>query len=299
MKFGHLEDISSIDFSLPSDHSITAKVLSNKPARQVKVYAGCPVWADKGFMGRIYPKGTKAKDYLKVYATQFNAIELNATGYQIPTKEEVRAWTSVVPKGFVFCPKISQPISHVRPLAKDREALNRFCDAMHQFGKHLGTVFLQLHPSFAPARFDDLLNFFDIWDTSLPLHIELRHPDWFSDPKLQTKLFAEMRKRKIGTVITDTAGRRDAVHQGLTTRSAFIRFDGNDLHRTDLTRIDEWAAHIKNWIDHGLREVYFFPHTTAKYLNPELSNYFLMRINQLHGSSYTLATITEKRNSAD
>jgi uncharacterized protein YecE (DUF72 family) len=291
MKFGHLDEIGSIDFSLPPDHPHNGKVLKGKPAKQAKVYSGLPEWGNDGFPGKIYPKGTKPKDYLKFYSQQFNVIEQNMTLYRIPTRKMVEGWVSVVPKGFLFCPKVSQPIVQVKPLGRNRPALTEFCDSMHTFGDHLGTVFLQLHPTFAPTRYDDLVNFFDLWDSTLPLHVELRNEGWFADKDLLNKLFDEMRNRKIGTVITDTAGRRDAAHMGLTTPSAFIRFDGNELHRTDFTRIDEWALRIKHWIDNGLQTVYFFLHTPTKSLTPEMSNHFLTRMNALCGSKLKLAVI--------
>jgi len=210
---------------------------------------------------------------------------LNATGYRIPSIKTVEGWLATVPKDFIFCPKISQPISQVKPLGRDKNALKEFCDAMHAFGNQLGTVFLQLHPNFAPTRYDDLVAFFDLWDSTLPLHVELRHAGWFADRPLLDNLFEEMRKRKIGTVITETAGRRDAVHQCLTTPSAFVRFDGNELHPTDFTRMDEWAHILKRWIDNGLETVYFFLHTPTKSLTPEMSNYFIERMNTLCGLS--------------
>src|SRR2546423_14184096 len=116
---------------------------------------------------------------------------------------------------------------------------------MAAFWDHLGVVVLQLHPMFSSKRFDDLVYFFDLWDHTYPLHVELRHADWFSEPSMLENLFEEMRKKKVGTVITDTPGRRDVLHMGLTTPTAFIRFEGNELHRSDFTRIDAWCDRIK------------------------------------------------------
>ncbi len=291
MKFGHLDEIGTIDFSMPPDHPMTANILKGKPAKQPRIFSGLPEWGNDGFPGKIYPKGTKPKEFLKYYAQQFSVIEQNMTLYRIPTRTMVEGWISVVPKGFLFCPKVSQPISQVKPLGRNSNALMEFSDAMHTFGDRLGTVFLQLHPTFSPQRFDDLVNFFDLWDSTLPLHVELRQADWFSDPELLNRLFEAMRERKIGTVITDTAGRRDALHMGLTTPTAFIRFDGNELHKTDFTRMDAWALRIKQWIDNGLQTVYFFLHTPTKSLTPEMSNYFLERMNALCGLHLKLATI--------
>lgn len=297
MKFGHLDDISNIDFSLPPDHPMTVQILNKKPVKKPNIYSGLAEWGNDGFPGKIYPKGTKPKDYLRFYAEQFNSIEQNMTLYRIPTRKMVEDWISVVPEGFIFCPKVSNPIVQVKPLGRNRAALTEFFDSMHTYGGHLGTVFMQMHPTFSPQRYDDLLNFFDLWDESrtngapLPLAVELRHKDWFSNSELLNSLFEEMRKRNIGTVITDTAGRRDANHMCLTTTSAFIRFDGNELHPTDFTRLDAWAKHLKHWVDHGLQTVYFFYHTPTKSLTPEMSNHFLTRMNKLCGLNLKLAVI--------
>jgi uncharacterized protein YecE (DUF72 family) len=283
MKFGHLDEVSRIDFSLPPDHPITAKVLKGKPTKHPKIFSGLAEWGNEGFPGKIYPKSAKAKDYLKLYGEQFKIVELNATGYRIPSVKTVEGWIGAVGKDFIFCPKVSQPISQVKPLGRDKNALQQFYDAMRAFGDHLGTIFLQLHPTFSPNRYDDLVNFLGEWDPTFPLHVELRHADWFSNPEVLNNLFEEMRKLKIGTVITDTPGRRDVLHMGLTIPSAFIRFEGNELHRTDFTRIDAWANHLKHWIDRGLETIYFFPHTTTKALTPEMSNHFIAKMNTLCG----------------
>ncbi len=295
MDFGRLEDISGVRFSLPPDHPLTAKVLGKSSKKKPDIFAGCPVWGDPKFVGSIYPKGTKAKDFLKIYSTKFNAIELNATGYGVPTREAVEAWTNTVVEGFVFCPKVSKQISHSTPLAKDKAALQLFCENVHAFGDHLGTAFLQLPPYFSPARIDQLLGFIERWDPTLPLHIELRHPDWFTGDTPLNDLFSFMHEHNVGTVITDVTGRRDVLHQCLTTRSAFIRFDAHDLHPTDFERLDEWAMLIKSWIDHGLEKLFFFVHTPEKYLTPQLSNHFLKRMKALSGLDLKLAEMTEPR----
>ncbi|HET6401987.1 MAG TPA: DUF72 domain-containing protein [Candidatus Kapabacteria bacterium] len=294
MKFGHLDEISQIDFSMPPDHPVTAKVLDKKPVKHPNIYSGLAEWGNEGFPGKIYPKGTKAKDFLKLYGEQFKIVELNATGYRIPSVKTVEGWISAVGKDFIFCPKVSQPISQVKPLGKDPRALQQFYDAMRAFGDHLGVVFLQLHPTFSPNRYDDLVNFFDTWDHTFPLHVELRHADWFSNPEVLNNLFEAMRKRKIGTVITDTPGRRDVLHMGLTMPTAFIRFEGNELHPTDFTRLDAWTEHIKLWLDRGLETIYFFPHTTTKALTPEMSNHFLTQMNKLYRLDLKLAKIEEQ-----
>ena len=61
-------------------------------------------------------------------------------------------------------------------------------------------------------------------------------------------------------MITDTAGRRDALHMCLTTAAVFIRFVGSAPHPSDRSRIAEWIDRIGRWTDSGLEELYFFIH---------------------------------------
>lgn len=281
MKFGHLDDVNGIDFTLPEDHPFSEKVLNGKAPRHPHIYSGLAEWGNEGFPGKIYPRGTKAKDFLRLYAQLFTCVELNATGYRVPSVKTVEDWVSQVPKGFIFCPKVSLPISVTNPLGKNERALSQFTEAMHAFGDHLGTVFLQLRPNFVSKRFEDLIHFLDIWDASLPLHVELRHPSWFNDAELLEKLLDDFKKRETGLVITDTPGERELVHMALTVPEVFIRFEGNELHKTDFTRLDAWAKRIKKWVDKGLKKAYFYHHTTTKALTPEMSNHFTAKINKL------------------
>jgi hypothetical protein len=54
----------------------------------------------------------------------------------------------------------------------------------------------------------------------------------------------------------------------------------NDLHQTDYTRMNEWIARLKHWIDNGLEEVFFFIHTPTHELMPEIVIYFINEFNK-------------------
>ena len=281
MKFGRASDLSNLDLTLPADHPLTSAVLSGRKKRGCEIYVGCPVWAEPKMVGIVYPKGTKPADYLKAYATQFNAIELNATGYGTPSEVEVGAWVKSVGKALKFCPKIPRQISHTNPIAKNSRELSDFLDRLPHFRKNLGPTLLQLSPHFSPDRISQLWDFCDKWDPTFPLQIELRHEGWFADPTAFASLVQQLRKRKVGLAITDVTDRRDVLHQCLTTRTAFIRFDGHDLHPSDFNRLDDWAQRSAAWIELGLESFYFFVHTPQKHLNPYLTDYFIERLNAL------------------
>jgi uncharacterized protein YecE (DUF72 family) len=78
---------------------------------------------------------------LSYYATQFNSIELNATFYNSPDREQVITWNEKTPADFKFFPKISNTVSHFRRLNNIHEPLTQFCDAISNFEEMLGMVY--------------------------------------------------------------------------------------------------------------------------------------------------------------
>ncbi len=285
MKFGKLPDISNIDFQLPKDAEQTKSILSvNKQDKRLdhttQFFVGATGWSMKEWVGKIYPKGAKSKDFLLHYGKQFNTIELNTTHYRIPTTETIKKWKAGVPKDFRFCPKIPQSISHSRDLGLNSGQIALFCEVIQGLGKQLGCCFMQLPPYFGFNRLDILKHFFEIFPSHIPLAVEIRHEEWFSNPQYFTSFFQILDDFRISSVITDVAGRRDVLHQRLTTPTAMIRFVGNDLHPTDFSRIDDWVNRLYDWSQAGLEKVYFFTHEPDNILAPELARYLVKKLKE-------------------
>ena len=100
-------------------------------------------------------------------------------------------------------------------------------------------------------------------------------------------------ENNIGTVISDTSGRRDAVHMYLTKPVAFIRFVGNYMHATDFTRINDWVERIGDWMDQGLRQAYFFMHQHEELDSPRLAAYFSLKANKELGTDIQVPEFVE------
>ena len=280
MDFGKLPSLDNIDISLPADHKDTKRVLGEATKQKTKTYIGCPVWADKGFVGKLYPKGTRETDFLNEYGKQFNAIELNATHYRIPSLTQIAKWKADVPNTFKFFPKVPQLISHAGNINTKEDLLQIFNSAIWEMKENLGAVFLQLPPYFKPNRFKELEEFVARYPKEIPLFVELRNEAWFQHKNITTEVFNMLESYGTGSVITDVAGRRDVLHNRLTLPKAFIRFTGNDLHPTDFSRLNEWLKRIEQWQQMGLQELYFFLHTPEKHLTAELANYYIEHYNQ-------------------
>ncbi len=281
MKFGKVsvEELDQLDLSLPADHPDTRKVLEQQNKSQPKVYAGCAKWGRKEWVGNLYPEGTKEKDFLDHYVKHFNAIELNSTFYGT-RKVVAEAWSRKAVEGFKFCPKFFRTISHYKRLKGAEEVTEAFMYIMNSFGDNLGPSFLQLPDNFTPTKFPELEHFVAALPRDYLMAVELRHTGWFTDQTASDELFHMMTENGKSMVITDTAGRRDCVHQRLTSNLAFIRFNGYDLHQSDYTRMDEWVDRIAQWVDTGLENIYFFAHQDDEAHTPATCDYFIKSINK-------------------
>ncbi len=286
MKFGKLPDISQVDFSLPPDPSFTQAHLAQLPSTTslAEFYIGCTGWGMKEWVGKVYPPKTPAKEYLWYYSRQFNTIELNTTHYRIPTPSMVEKWKKEAAADFRFCPKIPQSISHSADLALNNQLIETFCLSIGGLEEKLGCCFMQLPPYFGVDRLPLLERFMERWPKELSLAIEFRHESWFTTES--TAAWEALSASNITTVITDVAGRRDVLHQFLTTDKVMVRFVGNALHPTDYQRIDEWVLRLAEWLQQGIREVYFFPHEPDNILAPDLSLYLANAV-QKHCPAHT------------
>ena len=276
MKFGKIENPELVDFTLPKIPKETIDLLNKADKTDnFEVYVGCAKW-NKQDLKNFYPP--KTKDELSYYSTQFNSIELNATYYRSPSKENVETWAKKTPKDFKFFPKIPQSISHYGRLQNVTDKLNQYLDAVSLFENKLGMIFLQMHENFAPKDFEKLQYFIENFPKGYPLAVELRHEEWFSNEENFNQLVKLFEDHHISNIIVDTAGRRDMVHMRLTSSEAFVRFVGANIP-SDYERLDEWIETIKLWKAEGLQKLYFFIHQNLELESPMLAKYFIKKLN--------------------
>ncbi|MEJ5091689.1 DUF72 domain-containing protein [Sphingobacterium faecium] len=280
MKFGQVTNPQDIDFTLPPSSPETLKLLKqHKNKESFEVYVGCAKWNKTELKG-FYPRGTK--DELTYYSHQFNSIELNATFYHAPSKQQVETWKNKTPEDFKFFPKIPQSISHYSRLLNTEEKVKEFTDNIAFFEEKLGMIFLQMHDNYKPKDMERLREFLSKFPKGLPLAVEVRNQEWFSDPKIAEAYFQLLEEFTITNVLVDTAGRRDLLHMRLTTPIAFIRYVGAN-HASDYSRLDEWIAVIKQWRKAGLQKLYFFIHQNIEVESPLLATYFIQQLNAEFG----------------
>jgi len=281
MDFGRVDNINDVDFTLPPTPSLSKVTFSKLSiSKTPKVYIGCPVWADKGYVGKVFPPKTPAKNYLLEYCKQFNSIEVNATHYQIPKADTIKKWREVATEGFKFCPKFPQIISHRSDFDNKQEWMDLFLSSIYELDEFLGPSFIQFPPYFKPNRLEQLNRFFKQLPHDMDFAVEFRNEAWFENDTIKKEWFELLQSHQITPVITDTSGRRDVLHQLIVNDKVFIRFTGNNLHQTDYSRINDWTLLLSDWINKGISEVYFFVHEPEKHLCADIATHMISLLNK-------------------
>ncbi|HCF25834.1 MAG TPA: DUF72 domain-containing protein, partial [Cyanobacteria bacterium UBA11049] len=165
---------------------------------------GCAVWSYKGWVGDLYPPGSRPTDFLHLYSQRFTAVEGNTTFYAIPDFNTVERWVAQTSPGFKFCLKLPREITHqglLEPYIPD--ALS-FVEKIQGLGNRLGVIQAQLPPSYSPACLDDLINFLNALPRGeVQFAVEVRHIDWFQEP-YAARLTTLLQQLGIGRVLLDS-----------------------------------------------------------------------------------------------
>ena len=71
------------------------------------IKVGTSGWSYPSWRPGFYPEGMQPPDFLGFYAERFETVELNSTGYRLPSADQFRRWAGAVPDGFEFAVKFS------------------------------------------------------------------------------------------------------------------------------------------------------------------------------------------------
>lgn len=249
-------------------------------------YLGCPVWANKDWVGGLFPAGSKSADFLRLYSRRLTTVEGNTTFYAVPKPEVVARWAAEAPERFRFCLKLPRDVSHAGPLARQVEATRAFLERVAPLGPRLGPCFLQLPPGYGPAQRGDLARWLEAWPAGRALAVEVRHPDWYA-PAGEEALMELLERHGAGRVVMDVRPIRQGGEGGpmlddarerkpdvpmrplRTSGPALVRYIGHTDPAANEAYLDEWAARLEAWLGEG-SEVYMFMHCPDEALAPAL-----------------------------
>ena len=260
-------------------------------------YTGCPMWANKEWVGNFFSSHTPSSDFLRLYSRKLNAVEGNTVFYALPSSETIARWRQETPPTFRFCPKVSRSISHGAQLASSRNETLLFIDRMRELRTRLGPIFLQLPPSFGPDHLTQLETFLNSWPTDLHLAVEVRHSDFYTEQHT-LQLNTMLSQYKAARVMMDTRPIRTGSTQeqqvlqarerkpnlplqiAVTTDFTLLRYIGHPRMEVNAPLLDTWAQQIGQWLKQGIM-VYVFCHCPFEVHSPILCYTLYERVRSL------------------
>jgi len=130
------------------------------------VRVGTSGWSYPSWRPGFYPAELQPADFLGFYARRFDAVELNSTGYRLPSADQFRRWAEAVPDGFEFAVKL--------PLVR-LDRVTTFLERVLALGDRLGPI----RVVYEGPRDDGTLSFVE---GSMPEDVRLawdfRHESW-------------------------------------------------------------------------------------------------------------------------
>jgi uncharacterized protein YecE (DUF72 family) len=223
-----------------------------------KIYIGTSGYSYKDWIGSVYPQNTMQNEFLSVYSSMFNFVELNFSYYTQPKKQIIQRMVDNTKEGFLFAIKAHKTLTHEITEKTDSE-MDIFMSGIEPLieGSRLAAVLMQFPYSFhyndeTRMHLDKVCRYFE----NLPLAVEFRNDEWNKESVLN-----EFRKRNICIVNVDEPdlpklpGPDDAV----TSELGYIRFHGRNKENwwkgTNTSRYDylysedeleSWIPRIKN-----------------------------------------------------
>jgi len=255
------------------------------------LYVGSPMWADRRWVGPLFPSATRVGEELVPYSTWCNAVEGNTTFYALPESDAVARWKEQAGSGFKFCFKLLRSISHDRRLRNSEDELAAYLSRLSPLGDALGPFWIQLPPSFGPDDLPALDAFLVKLPRAFQWGVEVRNRGFEAEGPAERALNDLLARREVERVLIDTravfAGPRETpaeveaferkprlrVRPVALGQHPMVRFIGQTDHDANPAYWAPWVDKVAKWIGEGRQPIVFL-HTPDNARAPEQARSF-------------------------
>ncbi len=235
---------------MPSDSETTKAAAASSPgASNLPLYVGTSGWAYTIWKPDFYPQKVSSKNFLKYYATQLTAVEVNYTFRRSLSEKAAMGWMADVGANFRFALKANQYITHIRRLQNVEEAMQRFLPTLQPLAAQLGPVLFQMPPT-AKADVAVLRDFLALLPRNFKAAFEFRHESWFSD-----EVYKALQERNATLCVAETE--KLSTPEVRTANYIYFRFRQPSYSPEDLKKLIE---RVGRCVADGLETYAFFKH---------------------------------------
>jgi uncharacterized protein YecE (DUF72 family) len=214
------------------------------------LYTGTSGFAYPSWKPDFYPPKLAAKDFLKHYSIQLNAVEINYTFRQLPKSTTLENWMTVTPEGFSFALKAHMRITHLLRL-KESEFTGLFFNAIDplRVTRRLGPVLFQLPPNFK-AEVATLAAFLAKLPEDIRCAFEFRNQTWLTD-----EVYRLLERHGVALCLAESE--KFEVPAVVTAPFVYVRLRKEDYSAEERAEV---AERVRSMLESG-RDVYvFFKH---------------------------------------
>jgi uncharacterized protein YecE (DUF72 family) len=261
----------------------------------IKIHVGCSGWSYEDWLGPFYPKDAKPKDFLRLYSSVFDCVEIDSSFYRIPNSFMITQWKKNTPEGFLFSPKFPKKITHELKLQNVSSPLTFFYKTLTGLGDKLGPLVLQMPPSFKYEKgIKDLTNFMqnEMQHKGFRHAIEFRHTSWFRDD-----VYKLLESNNVSLCWSINQYLKDETPAKLTSNFAYVRMVGerdittfNQKQKDRSQESKEMAEKVKS-VSGSLDDAFIFFNNHFAGFGPESVNEF-RRLSGLMEMDYSKLSTT-------
>ncbi|MGH9798783.1 MAG: DUF72 domain-containing protein [Blastocatellia bacterium] len=254
-----------------------------------KVQIGTQGWNYQDWLGAFYPRGSRASEFLDLYARVFDTVEIDSSFYAIPSEAAIKSWQKRAPAGFTYSLKLPQQITHEQHLHDCQDVLDRFCERIRGLEEKLAMVLIQLPPNFSAREWAAFEKFINILPADIRFAVEFRDQGWLIEPMLD-RVLKLLSKREVALALVEGQW----VQRGLwfqmldrpTSPLAYLRWMGprdlTDFSHVQINRdreLKEWTEAF-NFLCQRVESVYGYFNNHFQGHSPASANQFKRMIGQ-------------------
>jgi uncharacterized protein YecE (DUF72 family) len=236
------------------------------------IHIGTSGWSYKHWKNIFYPEKLKNTDWLTFYARTFKITELNTSFYHLPVLTTTTAWAKKVPGDFMFCPKMSRYLTHMKKLNDPEESFIPFFDVFAPLKRKLGPVLIQLPPSLH-FHIDKAEHLYKLCKKKYAYYrfaMEVRHASWLEKESLDL-----MKQYNMAFVIAQS-GTYFPYAENITAQHIYVRFHGpQQLYASSYSdeQLNNFAILFKQWESEG--------HSVWAFFNNDVFGYAIENAKRL------------------
>jgi len=207
----------------------------NLSPNQPIFFIGTSGWMYEHWRGRFYPEKLAKKSWFEYYASQFSAVEVNATFYGTFKDQTYHNWRGRAPRGFGYVLKAPRLITQRKYLLDVDENIQSFCHSCSLLEDKFEMILLQVAPN-TPYDLERLKHALMSFPDPGRVAVEFRGSEWLNQDAMRVL-------RTVGATICNVDSPQQKISNSLTSQRAYLRLHGRK----------HWYAY--NYTEDELREI--------------------------------------------